>query len=92
MSVCLPVCLFMSVYVYVCLSVSLSHRQQIEDCETEIQRLKELLKKREENERKYHGQLGPCLHLRPYCSAFAFPLVNLSALEILQMTVLWPVY
>ena len=73
LSVYLFVCLCLSVYVYICLSVCLSHRQQIEDCETEIQRLKELLKKREENERKYHGQLGPCLHLRPYHSAFAFP-------------------
>ena len=59
LSVYLFVCLCLSVYVYICLSVSLSHRQQIEDCETEIQRLKELLKKREENERKYHGQLSP---------------------------------
>ena len=95
LSTCLSVCLFvcLSVYLSVCLSVCLclhlsfclfSHRQQIEDCETEIQRLKELLKKREENERKYHGQLGACLHPRPYHSAFQKPsllLVNLSALE-----------
>ena len=37
-----------------------SCRQQIEDCESEIRRLKELLKKREENERKYQGQLVSC--------------------------------
>ena len=57
--ICLSTCLsvHLSVYLYLSISVCLSHRQQIEDCETEIQRLKELLKKREENERKYHGQL-----------------------------------
>ena len=89
LSVYLFVCLCLSVYVYICLSVCLSHRQQIEDCETEIQRLKELLKKREENERKYHGQLGPC----PPPQLLPSPLlVNLSALETLRMTVLWPVY
>ena len=36
--------------------VCLSYRQQIEDCESEIRRLKELLKKKEENERKYQGE------------------------------------
>ena len=73
------VCL--SVSIYICLSVCLSHRQQIEDCETEIQRLKELLKKREENERKYHGQLRAFLHPRPNHSALSSPLlVNMSTL------------
>ena len=82
------VCL--SVSIYICLSVCLSHRQQIEDCETEIQRLKELLKKREENERKYHGQLGAFLHPRPNHSALSSPLlVNMSTLG---RTVPWPVY
>ena len=77
------VCLSVSIYIClsVCLSVCLSHRQQIEDCEAEIQRLKELLKKREENERKYHGQLGAFLHPRPNHSALSSPLrVNTSTL------------
>lgn len=85
LSVCQLVPVFpyvcLSVYVYLYLSVCLSHRQQIEDCETEIQRLKELLKKREENERKYHGQLGAFLHPRPNHSALSSPLlVNTSTL------------
>ena len=75
LSTCLLICLStcLSVRLPVCSSVCLSHRQQIEDCETEIQRLKELLKKREENERKYHGQLQAFLHPRPSHSAFVFP-------------------
>ena len=36
------------------------YRQQIEDCEREVSRLKELIKKKEENEKKYQG-LPECL-------------------------------
>ncbi len=34
------------------------NRQQIEDCETDISRLKDVIKKREDNERKYQGAYG----------------------------------
>ena len=83
LSTCLLICLStcLSVRLPVCSSVCLSHRQQIEDCETEIQRLKELLKKREENERKYHGQLQAFLHPGPPTQLLSSPLlVNTSTL------------
>ena len=80
-SVDLSVCLLASLSICLSTSVCLSHRQQIEDCETEIQRLKELLKKREENERKYHGQLQAFLHPGPPTQLLSSPLlVNTSAL------------
>ena len=47
--------------------MSVSCRQQIEDCEREISRLKDLVKKKEENEKKYQGlieswPIESCVH------------------------------